>query len=106
MENKVKDDEWTAYQKLPRYTVGLQKPTESNCYVDFDECTTLVEAKEKADKEAAEMGRIAIVYDRKEGIITYKTTAPATPIVPTVEPKVEDGRVELPKKSRGRPKRK
>lgn len=103
MENKAKNDEWTAYQKSPRYTVGLQKPTESNCYVDFDECTTLVEAKEKADKEAAEMGRIAIVYDRKEGIITYKT---ATLVAPTVEPKVEDGRVELPKKSRGRPKRK
>lgn len=104
MEEKVKkDDEWTAYQKLPRYTVGLQKPTEFNCYVDFDECTTLVEAKEKAEKEAAEMGRVAIVYDRKEPGIVYKTAAPAQPIVET---KVEDEQPEPPKKRRGRPKRK
>lgn len=98
-DESVKDDDWTSYQKSPRYTVGLQKVNQSNCYLDFYETHSLTEAKEKAEAEAAEMGRIAIVYDRKEGII-YRTAATTT-----VPDNVEKEKPPEGKKKRGRPRK-
>lgn len=92
--------DWDDYQKAPRYTVGLQKDKEPNCYVDFAETNTLSEAKEKAEKKTAETGKATIVYDRKEGCITHKVagTAPSVVTPPPTTPEPE------PKK-RGRPRK-
>jgi hypothetical protein len=65
-ENKAKEEEcqWEAYKKLPRYTVGLQKPKEPSCYVDFYETNSLTDAKEKADEAAKKEDRAVAVFDR------------------------------------------
>lgn len=48
-----------------RYTVGLAKKEEPNCYVDFHETNSLSEAKDKCVDRACDEGRECIVYDRE-----------------------------------------
>lgn len=48
-----------------RYTVGLAKKEEPNCYVDFHETNSLAEAKDKCVDRACDEGRECIVYDRE-----------------------------------------
>ncbi len=77
-----KDEEFDAlayYYAQPRYDVGLQKPDDLCCYKDFHHTNTLSQAKEEADKAAAETGRATIVYDRKEFNIIYRVAAANQP---------------------------
>lgn len=56
----------------PRYDVSLQDAKEKNKYLRFDETENLADAKDLANNAAFEDGRVAIVWDRKEGGICYR----------------------------------
>jgi hypothetical protein len=92
------EDAWALYQKLPRYIVGLQKPTDSSCYVNFHETNSLKEAKEQAELTAKKENRKTAVIDRHDfpGIV-YKGEPNPEP-----EQKIEEKPV---KKGKGKVKR-
>lgn len=71
-----------------RYSVGVQKGKEKNCWQDYDDYDTLTEAQGVAEEQANKTGLSVIVYDRKNPTgnpIVFKYD-PSVPAEPEVEP--------------------